>query len=195
MSRLSISRRSCLGAIAAAGTWSAGAQATIASPPPTGWVRPRLAPPAMALTASDGKPRSLPGLLAGKVTAVQLMFAGCSTSCPIQGALFAELASRLPPNSPFQLLSISVDALSDSPAALADWLGRFGRPGAWTAAVPSVAEVDRVASYLRGVPAAAGSHTAQVFVADRSGQLCYRTGDAPDIAFLTALLAHVARGG
>jgi protein SCO1 len=162
--------------------------------PPTGWVRPRLAPPALTLMASDGATTPLASLLTGSVTALQLMFTGCSTSCPVQGALFASLAARLPASG-FRLLSISVDPLGDSPAALSQWLGRFGRPLHWSAAVPSVPDADRVASFLRGVPATAGLHTAQVFVADRQGRLCYRTGDAPGVGELTALLAHVALGG
>ena len=185
-----MTRRRALLAAAAAGLWPVAHAAA----PPTGWVRPRVAAPACALTASDGRALPLPSLLAGKVTAVQLIFTGCSNSCPLQGALFAALAARLP-TSGFQLLSISVDALGDSPAALGEWLGRFGRPPGWSAAVPAVTEVDRVATFLRGVPASAGTHTAQVFVADRQAQLCYRTGDAPDLAFLTALLAQVARDG
>lgn len=33
--------------------------------------------------------------LQGRVSALRLVFAGCSTSCPIQGAVFAAVAARV----------------------------------------------------------------------------------------------------
>lgn len=66
---------------------------------------------------------------------------------------------------------------------------------AWAAGVPAVADVDPLASYLRGVPAKALTHTAQVFAFDREARLVYRTGDSPPAALVVELLAHIARQG
>ena len=43
------------------------------------------APPPLALKLSDGTKTDLKTLLTGKTTAMQLMFTGCSATCPIQG--------------------------------------------------------------------------------------------------------------
>ena len=176
-----------------AGGWAlAGPLAAVAAAePPTGWVKPPLPAPALRITGADGRKRALPALLAGKVTAVQLMFTGCSATCPIQGALFAAVAGRLR-STDVQLLSISIDVLGDTPPMLAAWQAQFGRHPAWNAALPEVADVDRLADFMKGVTGRPGTHTAQVFVFDRAARLCYRTGDSPAIAEVEALLARVA---
>lgn len=188
-----LARRRWLGFAALAG-WAAPAARAAAAEPPTGWVEPRLPAPGLALQCADGRQHPLRELLGGRVTAVQLMFTGCNTSCPAQGALFAQVAGHLPP-LPLQLLSISIDALGDDAKTLAQWQGRFGAHGAWAAGVPAVADVDPLASFLRGVPAKAGTHTAQVFAFDRQARLVYRTGDSPRAGLVVDLLTHIARQG
>lgn len=157
----------------------------------TGWVLPRLAALPIELTNTDGRSQTLSKALAGRVTAVQLMFTGCSSTCPIQGALFAELARQLR-TTDVQLLSISIDALGDSLPALASWQARFGAHRAWAAALPKIADVDSLARFMRGSPARPGTHTAQVFVFDRQSRLCYRTADAPAVSELQSLLTRIA---
>jgi hypothetical protein len=98
---------------------------------------------------------------------------------------------RCPP--PFRLLSISIDVLGDTPPLLAAWLARFGHHPAWDAAVAEIAEVDRLAAFVKGAAGKPGVHTAQVFLFDREGRLCHRTGDAPPIAEVEALLRSVAQ--
>ena len=181
--------------MALAGAWAlATPQLAAAAPRPTGWVMPRLPAPPIGITGADGRTTALAAALDGKITAVQLMFTGCSSTCPIQGALFAALAGRLR-STGVQLLSISIDALGDSPPSLAAWQARFGRHPAWGAAVPGVADVDRLADFMKGSPAKSGTHTAQVFLFDRRSQLCYRTADAPGVGEIEALLAQLAQLG
>jgi protein SCO1 len=162
-----------------------------ADSPPTGWVQPRQPAPAFRITRTDGHRVPLARATTGKVTAVQLMFTGCSATCPVQGALFAALAGRLRRND-VQLLSISIDALGDTPATLSAWQGRFGLHPAWSAAVAEVSEVDQLTGFMKGAPARPGTHTAQVFVFDRTARLCFRTGDSPALSEVEALLARVA---
>lgn len=54
-----------------------------------GRVDPPLPAAAWPLTLNDGRRSRLPAVLAGRATALQLMFTGCTATCPIQGALFA----------------------------------------------------------------------------------------------------------
>ncbi len=178
--------------LAATAAWGLAPRAGAAAAE-TGSVVPRLAPPALALHDEDGGRFVLDARLRGKATAVQLMFTGCSTTCPPQGALFAAVAGAgLHANA--QLLSISIDALGDTPAALARWLGLFGRPAGWHAAVPAPKDADPLADWLKGAPGRSGTHTAQVFLFDRAGRLCYRTGDMPPARDIAAGLDALARG-
>jgi protein SCO1 len=184
-----IQRRSLV--LGTLGAWAV-ARPLAAAQPPTGWVLPRLPAPALLVTSAEGQRLALPDALAGKVSAVQLMFTGCSSTCPIQGALFAALAERRR-SGDAQFLSLSIDALGDSPATLSAWQSRFGRSAAWRAAVPKPVDVDRLAEFMKGASGRQGTHTAQVFVFDAQAKLCYRTGDNPAIGEVEALLAQVAR--
>ena len=182
--------------LALAGIWAVASPSTRAgagaNTPPTGWVQPALPAPALRITSVTGQRLTLAGAIAGKVTAVQLMFTGCSTTCPIQGALFAALANRLR-SKDVQFLSISIDALGDTPDALAAWQDRFGRAPGWNAAVADPADVDRLADFMKGVAGKRGTHTAQVFILDRQSRLCFRTGDLPAIGDVEALLSQAAQ--
>ncbi len=173
-----------------AGTGAADAVAAL-SPATQGLVLPRLPAPKLLLTHVSGQSISLSAQLRGKVTAVQLMFTGCSSTCPIQGAVFAAVAQGVKV-ADAQLLSLTVDPLGDSPQALRSWLGRFGQYRFWTAAVPRVQDLDVLAEFLRGVPLHAGTHSSQVFLFDRQARLAFRTVDLPSAEHVAELLAQLA---
>lgn len=146
---------------------------------------PRPAPP-LALVLHDSRRIGLPQLLTGRITALQLMFTGCSATCPIQGALFASLQERVLGAVPgAQLVSISIDPLRDDARALAAWRSRFGARDQWVAAAPSVREADVMLDFVTGRAAGADRHTAQVYLFDRQGRLAYRFAEfapAADLA-------------
>lgn len=185
-------RRRLLGAALALGS-GVTAPAWARPEPPLGWARPPAPPTAWKLTSTEGAEVALPQLLGGRLTAVQLMFTGCTTSCSAQGLLFATMAARRRAQ-PVGWLSISIDVLSDDPARLRTWQRRFGEkpPAHWQAAVPAMRDVDAINAFLRGTPARSGTHTNQVFVFDRQGRLAYRTGDDPTPDFLEQLLQAMA---
>jgi protein SCO1 len=159
-----------------------------------GPVAPPLQAPAIPVTGSDGRPQPLRAMLSGHVTAVQLMFTGCSATCPIQGAIFADAARQLHRDDPaLRLLSISIDPLGDDARALAAWLGRFGPPATrWRAAVLAAKDVDPLIDFLRGRASGADRHTAQAFLFDRQARLAFRTVDMPAGADLAALMRQLA---
>jgi protein SCO1 len=162
---------------------------------PFGPLRPPLPAPKLALTADDGKRFELTDRLRGRTTALQLMFTGCSATCPIQGALFGALAPLLAGRHEMQLLSVSIDPLGDSPKAMRAWLDRFGAHAHWRGAVPRVEDVDRLLDFVRGRAAGADRHTAQVYLFDRRARLAYRTADMPPARFVAdtmSQLSHMA---
>jgi len=162
---------------------------------PFGRVEPAQPAPSLPLIQDDARQADLAQLLRGKTTAVQLMFTGCSATCPIQGALFAEVARRLPANGGLELLSLSIDPLSDNPPALSAWLKKFGPSRLWRAAAPRVGDVDRLLDFLRGRSATADRHTAQVYLFDRQARFVFRTPDLPPPAYVVTLLGEVASRG
>jgi len=136
------------------------------------------------LRMARGGSSDLRTLLDGRVTAVQLMFTGCGTTCLTQGALFSAVQQKLRAGASrdHRLLSISIDALGDDPKVLSDWLGKFSAQGTrWTAGVPSVRETDRLLAEFsmesRAVNAA--EHLNRVFVVDPRGYLRVVTGLDP----------------
>lgn len=161
-----------------------------------GLVTPPAAPPATALQLHDGRKTTLQDLLKGKVTALQLMFTGCSATCPIQGALFASAQQRLMALSPTiphaQLVSISIDPLNDDPKALATWLQRFNAGQPWLAGVPALKDLDPWLDFLQGRNKGPDRHTAQVYYFNRRGQLALRTVDFPPASDVVKLLRGLA---
>jgi protein SCO1 len=160
---------------------------------PFGPLRPPLPAPRLSLTADDGKRFELTERLRGRITALQLMFTGCSATCPIQGALFAAVAPLLAGQREMQLLSLSIDPLGDSPQAVHSWLTRFGTHTNWQGAVPRVEDVDRLLDFVRGRAAGADRHTAQVYVFDRQARLAYRTADLPPARFVAETMGQLSR--
>jgi protein SCO1 len=196
-----IARRSLLGLLAAGPQALARAVAptpTAATPAhePFGALRPPQPALRLSATADDGRRFELSARLNGQITALQLMFTGCSATCPIQGALFGALAPLVAGRREMRLLSLSIDPLGDSPAALRRWRERFGAAhNHWQAAAPRVEDVDRLLDFLRGRALGADRHTAQIYLFDRRARLAYRTADMPPAAFVAGLMDELSRMG
>jgi protein SCO1 len=160
-----------------------------------GIVSPPRPVPAIGVKTLQGKVSRLDELLRGRVSALQLMFTGCSATCPITGALFADLQGRLvaaPRN--LRLLSISIDPLGDDPASLQAWLRRHGaQVERWGGALSAMSDVDRLLDFLGGRRGEIDRHTAQFYVFDAQARLCYRTAALPPPASVAAVMERVAK--
>ncbi len=145
------------------------------------------------MTSIEGQTIRLDSALSGNVTALQLMFTGCSATCPIQGAMFADLERQLlrAPRE-YRLLSISIDSLGDDAKALRAWLRRHGAVGdRWSAAVCSAHDLDRLLDFVRGRADGADRHTPQVYLFDAQARLCYRTTELPSPAAVKLLMQQI----
>jgi protein SCO1 len=161
-----------------------------------GDVTPPQAPPRVALTLDDASASTLAAQLAGRVTALQLMFTSCQATCPIQGALFGAAAKRLGERLPsVQLLSVSIDPEKDSPAALKGWLKRFGASPRWRAARPDKNQLDGLVTFLKSKKAGSDPHTGQVYFFTRKGELTLRTVEFPPATEILRLLEVIAAKG
>lgn len=153
--------------------------------------------PEVRITTADGRRTTLEALLAGRSTALQLMFTGCSATCPIQGAQFAQaaLAMRGDDVGARQLVSVSIDALGDTPESLLRWQRRHldAVPPHWRAAVPAVADVDRLLDVLQGRSRGPDRHATQVYFFDARARLRVRTVEFPPVSEIVAQLARLDR--
>jgi len=186
---MTLRRRTCLAALALAPAFGARAHND------AGRVQPPLPAPPLALTLQDGRRSTLPRLLAGRATALQLMFTGCSATCPIQGALFGAAQQRLTPGGPAQLVSVSIDPLGDDPKAMRAWLAQHGAGPRWSGATPAVQDLDRWFDFLRARSAGTDRHTAQVYFFNRRGELALRSVDFPPAGEVVRLLTALAEAG
>lgn len=157
-----------------------------------GLVSPPQAPPPVRLLLHDGRQTTLRELLTGRVTAVQLMFVGCTATCPIQGALFASaeqlLGHRTGKPPLMQLVSLSIDPLNDDAKALKGWRQRFGAGESWVAGSPVMKDVDPWLDFLQGRNKGVDRHTAQVYFFNPRAELAFRTVDFPPAPEIVKLL-------
>ncbi|MEI7445322.1 MAG: SCO family protein [Burkholderiales bacterium] len=160
-----------------------------------GRIEPPQPVPEIAMLRDDGVATTLARLLEGRVTAMHFMFTACSSVCPLLGATFGRVHEDLPAGaaSRLALLSVSVDALGETPASLQAWRRRMGAGPAWRAAVPRAAEADRLTRWAAGtVPFAFDVHSSQVYVFDPAARLVLRTADLPRPEQISRLLRELA---
>jgi protein SCO1 len=153
-----------------------------------GRIKPPLTLPDIGLVRNDGASTRLRTLTERHVTAVQLVFTRCTTTCPIQASIFCRVQSMIPGMAArgIQLLSLSIDPDHDSPKVLSGWLRRFHAGPGWIAASPLGADRVRL-SEISGAGNDSYDHSTQVQIVDRNGLLVWRTSDLPaaeEIAFI-----------
>jgi protein SCO1/2 len=185
------SRRTILAAASAAVAVAMGRPARAHNS--AGVVQPPAPPPAARLTLDDGRTSSLHELLAGRVTALQLVFTRCRATCPIQGTLFARAERALGDRvATAQWLSLSIDPTYDDPPALRAWLARFGAGSRWRAARPAPADLARLFDFLNARNGGADNHTAQVYFFDGAGNLVMRSVDFPPVDTIVRAMHSLA---
>lgn len=154
---------------------------------PFGRLEPPRALPPVALTLEDGSETNLAAATAGGWTLVQTMFAGCATTCPIQGVVFQRAAAALQ-DTPVRLLSVSIDPIGDNPRVLAGWLRRFEAPASWRAARPALADLGPLLDALGARDDGADIHAARAYLVDPAGRLIFITEELPDPDGLASLV-------
>jgi protein SCO1/2 len=190
------SRRECLGSFSAAALSAVLAPIDAHGQPAGedhGKINPPIPVPDISLLRHDGGVSSLSALCHRHATAMQVMFTRCTTTCPIQGAVFERVQKLLPDQLArgIQLVSLSVDSENDTPAVLARWLQRFhARPG-WVAAAPGLKDVERVRAFAGRGRSASDNHSTQVHMLNREGLLVWRTSELPAAEEIAAILRKI----
>ncbi|MCA3184225.1 MULTISPECIES: SCO family protein [unclassified Cupriavidus] len=192
---MSWTRRAWMRALSASvvATASRGAVAHVSA----GAVEPLVPAPDAWVVDAAGQRQRLDALMQGKVTALQTMFTGCSSVCPLQGAMFGAVQSGLAGKKgryPLQLLSLSIDPLGDSPQAMQAWLKKMGAGRTWQGVIPS-GDVMALRSKLAGRPPSENldKHATQVYFFNASAQMCWRSQALPQPEDVVAVMAFLAR--
>jgi protein SCO1/2 len=135
----------------------------------------------------------LAALLRGRATALHLMFTGCSSVCPIQGAIFERVQALLPDQQArgIQLMSLSIDPLNDTPHAMRTWLERFEARDGWIAVAPMPKDLDGLLDLFGQGRNALETHATQVNIIDRRADLVFRTPELPSADAIANILRRV----
>jgi protein SCO1/2 len=143
--------------------------------------------------SGDGASAGLAALLRGRATALHLMFTGCSSVCPIQGAIFERVQELLPDLKPrgIQLMSLSIDPLADTPRAMRAWLRRFDAREGWIAVAPNPKDLDEVLDLFGQGRNAVEAHATQVNIIDRRADLVFRTPELPSADAIAGILQRI----
>ncbi len=157
-----------------------------------GQIKPPEPVPDVKLVRENGALTTLPRLVEGYATAVQFMFTSCTTTCPIQAAIFGRVQAKLPDMAArkLQLLSLSIDPSADTPEALSAWLRRFHAGPGWIAAAPPAADAALVQKFF-GTGSDASDHSNQVSILDRQGRLVWRTYELPAAEEVISVLRKI----
>jgi protein SCO1/2 len=134
--------------------------------------------PAMDLVDAWGRPVYVPAGGNGHVTLVDFIYTSCESICQSLGAEFFQAQQHIQREaSSVRLLSVSIDPVRDTPAALAGYGARHrADAGLWTLAAPRTVDEGRHARRLLGVIAvddgAGGfTHNGSVHVIDQRGRV------------------------
>lgn len=140
--------------------------------------------------------------LAGRPLLLNFVFAGCTRVCPLQLQELVQLHHALPADvrQQLQFVSVTVDPLSDTPAALADFARRHGadRPG-WRFVSGPPAQVHRLLDRMqvfdpRVAQPTADDHRSSLYLYAADGRLLQRYRGAPvDRARLLDELTRLTR--
>ncbi|HET7404246.1 MAG TPA: SCO family protein [Usitatibacter sp.] len=126
------------------------------------------------LTDQDGRRVRLEAdAMAGRLVVIDFVYTTCTTTCPLQSALFANLQHRLGDRigRDVALVTVTVDPVRDTPPRLKELANRFGaRPG-WTFLTGSPPAVEEVLRAFDVYTPSFASHPPAVLVGDaRSGE-------------------------
>lgn len=134
----------------------------------------RIKLPDTVLTDHNGKAvRFRADAMADRLVVINFVYTTCTTVCPVQSALFADLQQRLGERAgkDVALISVSVDPLRDTPPRLKEFAARYKAGPGWRFLTGSRQAVDEVLKAFDVYTPNFADHPAAVLVGDpRSGE-------------------------
>ncbi|MBV9959357.1 MAG: SCO family protein [Acidobacteria bacterium] len=121
-------------------------------------------------------------LVKGKTVAINFIFTTCTTICPPLSATFRRVQQSLQEQAArdVQLISISVDPVTDVPARLKEFAAKFKAGANWTFVTGSKPEIDDLLRALGGYVGDKNDHTPLVLIGNDTAHFWTRAyGLAP----------------
>ena len=116
-------------------------------------------------------------LVKGKTVAINFIFTTCTTVCPPLGATFARVQKELTngQNAGVQLISISVDPVTDTPERLKAWRAKFKAGDGWSLVTGDKQTIDKLLNALSAASAQRDDHSAIVIIGNDQTKRWTRT--------------------
>jgi len=114
----------------------------------------------------DGKPHNFySDLVKGRTVAINFIFTTCTGVCPPITATLRRVQQNLPPRTPaIQLISVSVDAETDTVPRLHAFAAKFNAGPGWTFVTGDKTEIDRILRALGVAVANKNDHTPMILI-------------------------------
>ena len=141
-----------------------------------------MAPDIVLLNQNGERVHVYGDLIKGKVVAINTIFTTCTTICPPMGATFSKLRELIGGRigEDVNLISISVDPVTDTPQRLKAWGEKFHAGPGWTLLTGPKHEVDRLLKALKVFSADKWDHAPIVLIgSEASGEWTRAYGLAP----------------
>ena len=152
-------------------------------------------PEIMVLDQDGRKLNFYRDLIKGKTVAINFIFTTCTTVCPPMGATFAKVQTLLGERAgkDVQLISISVDPVTDTPERLKAWRAKFSTKPGWTLVTGGKAEIDQLLKALGGFSARKEDHSPTVLIGNEASSNWTRAYGLAKPAQLVSILEEKAK--
>lgn len=148
--------------------------------------------PDVELVDQHGQPVNFySDLVQGKVVAMNFIFTTCTTICSPMGAIFGKLQRDLGDRD-VQLISVSVDPVTDTPERLKAWSERFGAQPGWTLVTGDKTRVDELLKALQVFTPDFRDHSPTVLIGNDPAGVWRRAYGLAPVDRLTAVLDQVS---
>lgn len=130
--------------------------------------------PDTVLTDQDGRKQKFKSeVIADRLVAINFIYTSCTTVCPVQSAIFANVQKRLGDRAgkDIAMISVTVDPLRDTPPVLKRFASTYHAGPGWRFLTGSAQKVEEVLKAFDVYIANFDDHPATVVVGDpRSGE-------------------------
>ncbi len=109
-------------------------------------------------------------LIKGKLVAINFVFSSCPTICPVMQVKFAQLQKEMKKAGvPVQLISVTVDPVTDTPVRLKKWGKQFGAGDNWTYVTGKKQTIDKILKKLEVFTADISDHASFIIMGSDTG--------------------------
>ena len=132
-------------------------------------------------------------LVKGKVVAINFIFTTCTAICPVLTATLRRVQQEaMERNLSVQLISVSVDPTTDTPARLQDFATKFKAGPGWTFVTGDTREIDSLLKALGVAVANKNDHTPMILIGNDKADYWTRAYGASSPKLLVNAIAEAA---